>query len=102
MIPDSILQEIKKAHPGYVAHWVYYEHATPTMIVALYNKNSQSEKKEKFFDQWHFHASSWKRGILPGVLPLYGLNSLSYEHAFGAVLITGGEDRKSTRLNSSH
>lgn len=40
MIPDSILQEIKQAHPGYVTHWVYYEHGTPTMIVARYNKNS--------------------------------------------------------------
>lgn len=91
MIPDSVLQEIKEAHPGYVTHWVYYEHGTPTMIVARYNKNSLSEKKEKFFDQWHFHANSWKHGILPGTLPLYGLNSLLGEHALGAVLITGGE-----------
>lgn len=91
MIPDNILQEIKQAHPGYVAHWVYYEHGTPTMIVARYDKSSPNEKKGKFFDQWHFQASSWKHGILPGALPLYGLNSLSYESTFGAILITGGE-----------
>lgn len=91
MISQELIQEIKQAHPGYVAHWVYFEHGTPTMIVARYNKSSQNEKKEKIFHQWFFQAGSWIQGVLPGDLPLFGLESLRDEKIYDAVLITGGE-----------
>lgn len=91
MIPESVIQEINQAHPGYVAHWVYLEHGTPTMIVARYNRISQDEKKDKYFDQWYFHNGVWTHGLLPGNLPLFGLQSLRHEAALGAILIVGGE-----------
>lgn len=91
MISESVVQEIKHAHPGYVAHWVYFEHGTPTMIVARYDKNSKNEKKDKFFDQWHLQNGIWISGILPGRLPLFGLQSLNEKASLDAILITGGE-----------
>lgn len=91
MIPKNAIQEIKHAHPGYVAHWVYHEHGMPTMIVVRYNNRSQGEKKDKFFVQWCLQDGKWVQGVLPGELPLFGLQSLCREKVHGSILIVGGE-----------
>jgi hypothetical protein len=91
MIPENVVHSIEQAHPGYVAHWVYIEHGAPTMVVARYNKGLQGEKKDKFFDQWHLQEKDWIRGVLPGQLPLFGLQSLGNESTSGGILIPGGE-----------
>ncbi len=91
MIPDTLLQEIQNAHPGYVTHWVYIEHGSPTMVVCRYDILNAKQKKEKFFHQWHFQNGTWIKGVLPGLLPLYGLNTLHYKSPFDALLIFEGE-----------
>ena len=91
MIPEETILEIRQAHPGYVAHWVYLEHGIPTMVVVRYDKGIEGEKKSKFFDQWHLQEGKWVHGILTGQLPLFGLHSLGSEAILGAILITGGE-----------
>lgn len=91
MIPETFLQEMKKAHPGYVTHWVYLEHGLPTMIIARYDTQTNKGKKEKFFDQWHYYQGKWERGILTGPLPLFGLHTLNHSSPFNALFIVEGE-----------
>lgn len=91
MIPNALLQEMKNEHPGYVAHWVYLEHGSPTMVVCRYDTLNAKQKKEKFFHQWRLLNGSWTKGILPGLLPLYGLSTLHDPSPFDAILIVEGE-----------
>jgi hypothetical protein len=44
MIPNTLLQEIQNAHPGYVTHWVYLEHGSPTMVVSRYDTLNAKQK----------------------------------------------------------
>ena len=91
MIPETLIREIREAYPEYITHWVYLEHGIPTMVVARYNTGPKGLKRDKFFHQWHHKDNEWTQGILPGRLPLFGLQTLCNEHMCGAILIPAGE-----------
>jgi hypothetical protein len=91
MIPENLITEIKHAHPGYSAHWVYIEHGLPTMVVSRYDTENHKGKKEKFFQQWCLDNRSWRKGVLSGLLPLYGLFTLYQQSPFDSLLIVEGE-----------
>ena len=80
------LAKIKNHCPGYVAHWIYWEHGLLIMVVARYEWRG-----EKTYRQFHWDSGEWKEGMSSTPYPLFGLETLPHSSPFGSLVICEGE-----------